>query len=330
MANEQTKPKVSVLMAVYNNAAYLREAVDSILVQDFPDFELVIVDDGSTDESALILASFPDKRITILRNEANVGLTRSLNRGLAVCRGKYIARMDADDIAFPQRLGKQYGYLESNPDVVLLGSSMVAIGADTRFYPAILGDARIRATMLFENPFYHPTVMIRHAALQAGAIRYNEQRVNAQDYELWFRLAQEGRVENLPEPLLHYRMHAGQTNKASQLQHANAVRRLVFFEALGITATEIPEAYFGIYAGAGGLSRKEIAVLQRFFSVILAKNRQLHVVEEKTMRLVLVRQLLAAIHLSKAIPPTWRLLLRVQVIATALDLLPLLVMNKSG
>ncbi len=206
-------PKISVLMSVYNSAAFLEEAVDSILSQTFSDFEFIIVNDGSTDESGDILANLAekDKRIQLIENEENIGLTRSLNKGLAQAKGEYIARMDADDISFPQRLEKQVAYLEKHAKVGLVGSQYDLCDADGKVTASgerlPENNLSIQWRLLFRNSFIHSSVMIRRRALELVEDNYNVELPYAQDFELWSRVARISRVANLPEVYVYLREH---------------------------------------------------------------------------------------------------------------------------
>jgi glycosyl transferase family 2 len=202
-------PAVTVLMGVYNNELFVREAIDSILAQSCRDFELLVVDDGSTDATAAILASYDDRRLRVLRNERNVGLTRSLNRGLRVARGALIARQDADDMSSPERLARQVAFLESHPDVVVLGTQFVSLDAWRHRLMTLwmrcetpLG---IRWQLLFENPFVHSSVMFRRDVIVDHYGGYDERFRTNQDIELWSRIAPEHRLRNLPEALVTLR-----------------------------------------------------------------------------------------------------------------------------
>lgn len=204
---------ISVIMSVYNAEKYLREAIESILDQSFDDFEFIIVDDKSIDNSAHIIKSYAkrDNRIKYIKNDTNRGLTYSLNKALKLAKGKYIARMDADDISIKERLEVQYNYLENNKDVFLLGTSAYNIDEDGE----IVGERnipleyeKIKKKINLVNPIIHPSVMFRKKdVLAIGG--YNENFKKVQDYELWFRIIANGlKVENLKDRLLYYRVNS--------------------------------------------------------------------------------------------------------------------------
>ncbi len=216
------KPRVSVVMSVYNGERYLREAVESILGQTFTDFEFIIIDDGSTDSSWHILNSFDDPRLRFVRNEANIGLTHSLNKGLALARGEYIARMDADDISLPERLAKQVQFLDAHPFVGVLGTAVRTIdslGKPGREHATLVEPNIIRWTLCLRNCLAHSSVVMRRDLVRrVGA--YDTSAVYAQDYDLWTRLAQVTCLANLPEPLIYLRIH---DTSVSQIRHAEQV-----------------------------------------------------------------------------------------------------------
>ncbi|HET6407318.1 MAG TPA: glycosyltransferase [Chthoniobacteraceae bacterium] len=205
-----SSPLISVLLAVHNGGALLDEAIQSILAQTLGDFELLVIDDGSTDDSHERAAAFKDERIRILRNETNIGLTRSLNRGLAEARGEYVARQDADDLSAPHRFAAQVEYLRSHPDVVLLGTSSVRIdpkGATIGTNDLPTSHDAIRWASLVDNPFLHTSVMFRRGVVQREFGGYDEKYAVCQDYDLWNRIAAKFRVANLPERLVLMREH---------------------------------------------------------------------------------------------------------------------------
>ncbi|HEX7076608.1 MAG TPA: glycosyltransferase [Hyphomicrobiaceae bacterium] len=239
MAEPQISPQVSVLMSAYNAEAHLHDAVESILGQTFTDFEFIIVDDGSTDATPAILASCGDPRIRILTNDRNVGLTASLNRGLAVCRGAYVARQDADDRSLPQRLEKQVRWLGEHPEVALVGTAYRAFD-EARGIDAIhrlpATDGAIRWHMLFHNAFCHSSVMFRAEATGRHGSSYDETLPFAQDYEFWQRLLQSGRGANLPDPLVEHRVHGDaitSTRFAEQQAVADEIARRQLARLLG-------------------------------------------------------------------------------------------------
>ena len=202
-------PKISVVMSAYKADKYLRECIESILNQTFTDFEFVIVNDCSTDKTSEILNFYSDKdsRIKIINNTKNIGLTKSLNIALKESKGEYIARMDADDICMPERFQKQFDFLESNKDHVLVGSWMKIInenGEEIDEWESEVNNEKIKEKLIRYNPLSHSSIMIRTSLLiEEGG--YNEKWRYAQDYELYFRLARLGKFANLPECLLKSR-----------------------------------------------------------------------------------------------------------------------------
>jgi glycosyltransferase involved in cell wall biosynthesis len=234
--------KISVLMSVFNGEPFLREAVESILHQSFADFEFIIVDDASTDNTAKILDSYDDPRIVRLHNPANLGLTRSLNRGLNICRGEFIARQDADDVSLPSRLEVQLTYLEQQPEIGVLGIQMDIInelGDLVGKYEVPCSSAMIAWQLFFGRSLAHPTVMLRRALIEtAGA--YDPAFPYIEDFELWTRLIAITRIENLNQTLYKYRSRAGSisvTKSSEQMANILAVRRLL---ASRLLSREIP------------------------------------------------------------------------------------------
>lgn len=204
------KPLVTVLMSVYNGQKFLSEAIESILNQTFKDFEFLIINDGSTDSSRGIILSYNDSRIKLIENQANIGLTRSLNKGIDLAQGKYIARMDADDISLPERLEKQVRFMELNEDVAVCGSCAEIIN-ETK---AKIGEFKnpessddIKISLFFLNPIVHPTaVMRKNRVVEVG--KYDPCFMRAQDYALWIKLFLKGyEFYNLQDKLIIYRNH---------------------------------------------------------------------------------------------------------------------------
>lgn len=227
-------PKISVILPVYNAQAYLRESIESILSQSSADFELIIVNDGSTDHSLEIIQSYTDERIVLI-NQSNAGLPISLNRAIAIAKGQYLARQDADDISLPTRLAEQAAYLDEHPACSLLGSwaSILVDSTPTDRslqHPHVNGDIQIK--LLFFNCFVHSSVMIRKNALaKSGLYPEEPDKFPPEDYDLWLRIAQYFEVANLPKVLLEYRELSSSISR-SKLQIMQARAELMSFTAI--------------------------------------------------------------------------------------------------
>lgn len=199
-------PKLSVIMSVYNGEKYLREAIESILNQTFTEFEFIIVNDGSADNSLAIIRSYDDKRIRIITNGTNIGLTKSLNIALKQANGEYIARQDADDISLPDRFEAQLKYFEQYPEVALLGTSKYVINEAGKIRRKEIAPPEPHELLFDTNAFTHGTVMFRKAVVDELGY-YNEFFKYSQDYELWLRIAKHYQVRNLTQVLYKLRTH---------------------------------------------------------------------------------------------------------------------------
>ncbi|MBI2010422.1 MAG: glycosyltransferase [Candidatus Chisholmbacteria bacterium] len=203
------KPTVSVLMSVLNQAEYLASSLHSILTQTFTSFEFIIVNDASNPKTLKCLKQYPDNRIKIIHNPKRLGLARSLNRGLKFCRGIYIARMDADDIALPHRLKVQVDYLTKHPHIAGCGSAAAIIDRQgkklgIKKFPA--PTTKLKSVIMRYSPFIHPTMMLRKKVFDAMG-GYNATFNGAEDYDLWLRTLPIFDLVNLPQVLLMYRVH---------------------------------------------------------------------------------------------------------------------------
>lgn len=290
-------PLISVLMAVRDGEQWLGEAIDSILSQTLADFEFLIIDDGSVDRTGALIALYHDRRISLLRNDRPQGLSRSLNLGLQRARGKYVARMDSDDVSLPQRLERQVAFLEEHPDVAACGSWIGTFGAadETWRYPH--GHEEIRCQLLFSAVLAHPTVMFRRESLLTSGLIYDESFPKAQDYDLWCRLADQGRLANLGEVLLRYRLHDRQASQSEmEIQNACADRvRSRQLELLGIT----PEA--SELALHGRISREDFCADETFLDAtetwlvrLIAANDACRRYDATTHRAVIAERWLVA------------------------------------
>lgn len=215
-------------MCVYNGERYLREAIESILRQTFTDFEFLIIDDGSTDASRSIVLSYDDPRIRLVVNETNIGLTKSLNKGLDLARGEYVARMDADDVSMPERLGRQVDFMDDNPGVWLLGSCSEFIdstGTTCRRNSSRLTREELYYRLNFGNVFPHSSVMFRRREVMTIG-GYDESFRRSQDYELWSRISSFGPVDMLKAVLIKWREADGNISSASRGSQRNDALRV--------------------------------------------------------------------------------------------------------
>lgn len=198
--------KISVLMPCYNVEKFIRRSIDSVLSQSYSEFELIIVDDGSTDNTSKIINSYQDSRIRLISLESNLGIVNALNLGLDACRGIYIARMDADDICLEDRLAQQSYYLDNNTEVVAVGSSVINFneaGQEIELnYPKDHLSILLNL-ILFERSMCHPSVMFRANVIEKG-VKYKVEHNLCEDYDLWFQLSRIGKLANIERPLLKY------------------------------------------------------------------------------------------------------------------------------
>jgi glycosyltransferase involved in cell wall biosynthesis len=234
-------PVVTVLLAVSNGERYLGTAVASALRQSVADLELLVVDDGSTDATPEILAEVGDQRLRVLRNDERMGLAASLNRGLDEARGRYVARLDADDVALPRRLERQLAHIRSGRPLGIVGSSVLNLDEVDRpgeLHVMPSGPEAVRWASLFSSPFFHPSVLVDRELLDRHALRYDAEYLESEDYDLWTRLLAHAEGDNLPQPLLLYRLHAGQASRRRRDLQREFQRRVALRE-IGAVAPEL-------------------------------------------------------------------------------------------
>lgn len=234
-------PAISVVMPVYNGSLYLREAIDSILNQTFTDFEFIIVNDGSTDQSEEIILSYTDNRIKYIKQE-NKGIGLTLRLGCSLAQGKYIARMDADDISNKNRLQIQYDYLEKNPEVVLLSSAVRYINENGenigRSFPCT--DDKILKKIIKNkgSPICHPAVMMRADTYKKSGGYCDLQPL--EDYYLWLKLSLFGRIINLSTPYLYYRILSNSVSRSISAEQYACLKNFLWEK---IEARESPDNF---------------------------------------------------------------------------------------
>jgi len=219
-------PRVAVVLAVYNGEKYLAEAVHSVLAQTFADFELVVIDDGSTDRTAEILAGFRDPRVRVIRFPENRGLVTALNTGIQESQSELIARMDADDVCVPQRFERQVEFLDGHPDAGLCGTWTQGFGEDTSLMRPPVEPERIRARLFFGWAMDHPSIMMRRELFDRHALAYDDRFRHVEDFDFFIRAAEVTKLANLPEVLLRARGHPDEVSVRHRPEQLRTEARL--------------------------------------------------------------------------------------------------------
>jgi len=279
-------PFVSVILPVFNGQKYLKDAIHSILQQSFRDLELIVVDDGSTDDSAAIAEAFNDKRVKVLRNGTNRGVAYTLNRAMDESQGKYIARMDSDDVALKNRLKLQLGYLEKHPEISLLGGSILCFGESNQRVNYWQNHQAIHAHCLFSTPFAHPVVCWRKCDFESNGLRYQESPPTAEDYELWERACRKIRCANLSAPLIRYRIDPQikiSSYLTQQIEGAKSVRnRLLDLSGIDLRETH-QELLHKMGEGSIEPSRASLKEASFVYREIIRKNQSRSYFDEEAL-----------------------------------------------
>ena len=267
-------PIISVILPVYNCEKYVSEAVQSVLNQTFADFELLIIDDCSTDATVSIIQSFSDQRINLILKEKNSGYTDSLNYAISIAKGKYIARMDGDDICLDTRFQKQIEVMNADEEVILCGTAIQIIDSEKILKHPINHDD-IKVKLCFSNAFFHPTVLFRKDVF--AQFHYNKEFEPAEDYDLWTQLVFKGKVMNIDEVLLKYRVHANQiSNYKNDIQiNAMTIAQLRMFQMLFENETIALELYKQAFKYNAINSISEFKAVINLFKKIQINNNQL-------------------------------------------------------
>lgn len=289
---------ISVIMSCYNTSpAFLKKAIESVLCQTYENFEFIIVDDGSANHVAEIIQSYRDPRMTLLRNEENIGLPRSLNKALAVCRGEYVARMDADDICYPRRFEQQIAYLREHPDIIVCGTWVEYIDENDNLtgYSArgrIDDMDTYRIYLLFGNrpTIFHPSVCFNRRLLLKYHIQYHEAYRYAEDYRMWVSCAKCAGCAIIPEILLQYRFHDSQITQLKR-EELTAFDYQVIQEQLDelhLTLTEeMKPLHFRLLTECG---KKPYGIrIKKWCSQIIQANRQYRVYHQAKLEVILLR-----------------------------------------
>lgn len=280
--------KISVIMPVYNGEKYLKEAIDSVLSQTFKDFELIIINDYSTDSTIDIINSYSDKRIVLINNEENLGIAKTLNKGIDISKGKYIARMDADDICYLHRLERQYNFMERNRDIGMCGSNVEVFTNDTiRLHVCPQQHNEIKVLQIFNSAFTHPAVMIKKEILDKYNLRYDEFYEGMEDYELWIRMSRVTKLANIDEVLLKYRSHSNQVTKnitKDQLEKMRLIRKRTLNE-IGLNFNEDDTELLLLYS-TNKIYNYPNRILEVFnlFERIIKDNDKSKTYDQKTLK----------------------------------------------
>lgn len=263
-------------MPVYNAAAHLREAIDSILGQTYADFEFLIINDGSTDDSHQIIISYTDARINYVINKTNLKLIATLNKGIELAKGEYIVRMDADDISLPNRIEKLVAVMDANPAVGVCGSWFEIFGSKSKLTKYCAANDDIKIRMLFQCHFCHPAVVIRKSVLQQFNLRFNYDFIHAEDYELWIQVSKHAQLANVPQVLLKYRVHENSVSSKYQAQQWQNTLRIIkiAFQQLGVDVNdEEIAAYQKLAYASFNCTQGELEILQNLIGRMLEANR---------------------------------------------------------
>ncbi len=273
-----TKDLISVVMSNYNtNELFLRASIESILNQTYENFEFIIVDDCSTDNSVDVIESYNDKRIKLIKNKENMGLTKSLNIAIRAAKGEFIARMDADDISLPQRFEKQVEFLKQNPEYIACGTAIKVFGGQEKekiICRTIPDIESFRIHLLFGNypNIAHPTAMFNHSLLKKHDIEYDEKCLLAQDYKMWVNCSKYAPCFNINEVLLHYRVHGKAVSVEKQQLQTDIATQIISeqLEALHISCDdEILEIHRNFI-----LERKEYNLkFKKWIKKLIAQNK---------------------------------------------------------
>jgi len=288
-------------MPVYNASAYVAEALQSVLDQTYRNIELLVIDDGSTDNTRAVVQRFDDPRVVIAENPQNVGLVATLNKGLALSRGAFIARMDADDISEPDRLAKQLNFLKSHPEVDIVGGAIQYFGDIKRPYTLIFPTEHedIRVALLFYCPLAHPALMFRRSLLRRNLLRYSDEFRHAEDYYLWSELLQHVRAANLADVLLRYRLHPKQVrSEHSTPQYEVSVKvRKILLRRAGVDWTDADiELHESIVSGRFGANASYINRVGSWFDKIEQSNRVSRFWEPQALHRLLVGKFVEVAH----------------------------------
>lgn len=287
-------PKVTVLMPVYNGGMFIAQAIESILNQTYRDFEFIIIDDGSTDDSVCIINTYKDARIILLKNERNLGLPTSLNIGLDIAKGEYVARMDCDDISFPERFEKQVKYLDCHKEIGIVGTWMELFG-DKRgiISKAPINFNEIKCSLLLFSSISHATIMFRRSLFNKYNLRYDPDYYACEDYELFSRVFKNINATSLSEILYKYRIHEMQTcnydNARKNVYIKKLLKQIISIYGFIPTQNDIDIHYKSTRVDRG-FTKNEIEDIENWYLRLVSANNELQIYPKSIMLKVLNTQ----------------------------------------
>lgn len=286
-----SNPLISIILPVFNAETYLKESIDSMLHQSYHNLELIIINDGSTDRSKLLIEKYKDKRIRAEHFKLNGGLINALNVGLAMAKGEFVARMDADDISRPDRLAIQLEYIrKKNADII--GSFIKHKGGSDKIVKYPYKNEEIKAAMLFGNPMVHPSIFFNRILIDENLFQYSADWKHVEDYELWIRLMNNHSFANVPEPLVHYRISDTSVcfnNQDEQLIKNKQLHRIILDQLL-------PEQVFSeielnwIENPALILDKEKLDPIIFFIQQLAESNKKIKLFDQKAFSKRLIQQ----------------------------------------
>ncbi len=277
-----SQPLISVILPVYNAQDFLKESIQSILKQTYKHLELIIINDGSTDNSKKIIQAFKDERIHLFDLPKNGGLIKALNYGLQQAKGKYVARMDADDISFVDRLAVQLYYLKKT-GADIIGSYIIQKGGTDKTVKYPVKNENIKAYMLFGNPMVHPAIFFKREMIEKKVFHYSAEWKHVEDYELWIRLMKDHKFANVPKPLLYYRISE---NSICFQQHDKQFKKNAELHQI-ILKQLIPDYHFSetelnwIENPALKIKKDDLIHISHFIETLSAANHKKELFNEK-------------------------------------------------
>ncbi|MEM1325630.1 MAG: glycosyltransferase family 2 protein [Bacteroidota bacterium] len=296
-------PLLSILTPVYNREAYIGEAIESVQQQGITDWEMVIVDDASTDNTVNIVKACQakDNRIRLIEKAQNSGISATRNRGLEVISGKYIVMLDSDDVCLPNRFERQVDFLEQHLQIGVLGAWAKHIGSSNRQFTPEKKDGELRARSLYRCPFVHSSTMVRSEVVQQHNLRYNESYPAANDYHFWVNILPHTQVHNLQEYLVGYRTHPQNislTHQSTQQQLRAKTSHLAFQLLLNWELPiEVHQIFFRLLA-YDQLAEGDLPLLENTFETCLAKLAQYPEIDSHYLRPILYKKFMDAFQIA--------------------------------